>query len=95
MELFCERLRRLRLAKKLSREVVAIRLGVTYDAVGRWERADDSPSRDKIVPLARIFGVTTDYLLSGAEAPQLAAIYHAIRSGTSRERLLAMMRSDV
>lgn len=46
-----------------SQEELAEKLGVTRQSVSKWEGAQSVPDIDKILQLARLFGVTTDYLL--------------------------------
>ncbi len=48
----------------LSQEELAARLGVTRQAVSKWEQGASVPELGTILPLAKTFGVTTDYLLS-------------------------------
>jgi len=43
-------------------------MGVSRQAVSRWERDETMPDPDKIVVLADLFGVTTDYLLGRSDA---------------------------
>ena len=51
----------------LSQEELAQRLGVTRQAVSKWELGTSLPELEVIVSLAKVFGVTTDYLLDSAE----------------------------
>ena len=46
-----------------SQEELADRLGVSRQSVSKWEGAQAVPDMKKIVQLAEIFGVSTDYLL--------------------------------
>jgi len=55
----------------LSQEALAERVGVSRQAVSKWELGDAAPEVSKLVALAAVFGITTDQLLSG-EAPQQA-----------------------
>ena len=65
---FGERVQVLRQRAGMSQDQLAERLGVSRQAVSRWERDETMPETDKVVALADLFGVTTDYLLrSGAE----------------------------
>ena len=57
-----------RKAAKLSQEELAARGGVSRQAVSKWELGDATPEVDKLLALAKAFGVTTDELLSG-DAP--------------------------
>ena len=55
---------------KLSQEELAALVGVSRQAVSKWELGDATPELDKLVALARAFGVTTDELLSEEEPQQ-------------------------
>ena len=46
-----------------SQEELASQLGVTRQSVSKWEGAQSVPDLDKVVPMSRLFGVSTDYLL--------------------------------
>ena len=48
----------------LSQEELAGRVGVSRQAVSKWELGDAAPEVDKLRALAREFGVTVDELLS-------------------------------
>lgn len=56
-----------RKAAKLSQEELAAQVGVSRQAVSKWELGDATPEVDKLLALARAFGVTTDELLSESE----------------------------
>lgn len=63
-----ERIQTHRKRAGLSQEALAEQLGVSRQAVSKWEVDAAQPELDKIVVLARVFGITTDELLLG-EAP--------------------------
>ena len=46
-----------------SQEELAIRLGVSRQAVSKWERAEASPDTDNLIALARLYGISLDQLL--------------------------------
>ena len=46
-----------------SQEELAEQLGVSRQAVSKWEGAQSMPDLEKILQMSRIFGVTTDYLV--------------------------------
>ena len=48
----------------LSQEELAERIGVSRQAVSKWELGDATPEIGKLLLLAQTFGVTTDWLLS-------------------------------
>ena len=52
-----------RTALGLSQEALAERVGVSRQAVSKWEVGDAVPDTDKLVPLARALGVSVDELL--------------------------------
>lgn len=51
----------------LSQEALAEKLGVSRQAVSKWETGDAVPELSKLVLLARAFDVTADWLLSESE----------------------------
>jgi len=63
------RLAELRREHGLSQEELAEKLGVSRQAVSKWERAESSPDTDNLIALARLYGVTLDVLL-GLHLPQ-------------------------
>jgi transcriptional regulator with XRE-family HTH domain len=53
----------LRKARGWSQEELAEQVGVTRQAVSRWESNAAKPDTDKIVDICDLFGVSADYLL--------------------------------
>ena len=60
---FSEKLIRLRKREGLSQEALAEALGVSRQAVSRWEQGTALPDGAKLLPCARYFGVSVDWLL--------------------------------
>lgn len=60
-----QRIQELRKAKGLSQEELADRIGVSRQAVSKWESAQSLPEYDKLIMLSDFFEVTTDYLMRG------------------------------
>lgn len=58
---------------KLSQEELAARVGVSRQAVSKWELGEAAPDINKLLALARAFGVTTDHLLNENEEPERSA----------------------
>jgi transcriptional regulator with XRE-family HTH domain len=54
-----------RKAAGLSQEVLAAQLGVSRQAVSKWERSESSPDTDNLIALAALYGVSLDELLYG------------------------------
>lgn len=57
------RLAALRRARGLSQEELAAQLGVSRQAVSKWERAESSPDTDNLIALAKLFQISLDELL--------------------------------
>lgn len=55
-------IRRLRKERGLTQEELAEQLGVTAQAVSKWENETGMPDISQIVPLAGVFGVSTDVI---------------------------------
>ena len=68
-----ERIQELRKSKGISQEELANELGISRQAVSKWESGQSSPELDNIVALSEYFGVSADHILKGtpqtAEAP--------------------------
>ena len=47
----------------LSQEALAERLGVSRQAVSKWERSESSPDTDNLIALAQLYGLSLDDLL--------------------------------
>lgn len=67
-----DRIQTLRKAKGISQEELADKLGVSRQAVSKWEGEQSSPDLERIILMSDYFEVTTDYLLKGIEAPASA-----------------------
>lgn len=62
-----DRIQYLRKARGISQEGLAEKLGVSRQAVSKWESEQSMPDLDKIISMSDYFEVTTDYLLKGIE----------------------------
>ena len=60
-----DRIQYLRKRKGISQEELADKIGVSRQAVSKWENGQSSPDIEKIILLSDFFNVTTDYLLKG------------------------------
>lgn len=67
-----QRIGELRAALGWSQVDLAKRLKVAKQTVSNWENENIQPSIEMLVRLAKIFGVTTDYLLGLDEIPRLS-----------------------
>ena len=62
-----DRLLKLRKERNLSQEDLANELDVSRQTISKWETNQSIPDFDKIVPICRYFGITTDELLTGSK----------------------------
>jgi transcriptional regulator with XRE-family HTH domain len=58
-----ERIQKYRKEAGMSQEQLGEKLGVSRQAVSKWETGESLPELDKIIQMAELFGVTTDELL--------------------------------
>ena len=62
-----DRIQYLRKSKGISQEELADKVGVSRQAVSKWESGQSTPDIEKVILLSDFFDVTTDYLLKGIE----------------------------
>ena len=58
-----DRIQSLRKAKGISQEQLADKIGVSRQAVSKWESEQSTPDIEKVILLSEFFDVTTDYIL--------------------------------
>lgn len=68
------RIAELRRKKNMTQEELAAELGVTPQAVSKWENDLSCPDIALLPQLARLFGVTTDELLGNQSQPETALL---------------------
>ena len=76
------RLLEYRLAHGLSQEALAEKLGVSRQAVSKWERSEASPDTDNLIALAALYGVLIDELINGEGEPKVAHTQDAAEEAT-------------
>ena len=62
-----QRLADLRRSKGFSQEGLARKLGLSRQAVSKWERAESSPDTENLISLAKLYGVSLDELLNPSD----------------------------
>lgn len=62
-----QRIQHLRKQQGISQEELADALGVSRQAVSKWESGQSIPDVDRVIQLSDYFHVTTDHLLKGTE----------------------------
>ena len=61
-----------------SQEELAEKLGVSRQAVSKWESSGSTPDLQRVLELSKLFGVSTDYLLKDEMGQELISIHHEI-----------------
>ncbi|MBO4478830.1 MAG: helix-turn-helix transcriptional regulator [Clostridia bacterium] len=67
-----DRLVELRKNAGYSQEELADTIGVSRQAVSKWERCESSPDTDNLIELARLYKVSLDELINGTDLPPKA-----------------------
>lgn len=60
-------IKRIRLERNLTQEEIASHLGISFQAISKWERGDGYPDIEMLPPLANYLGITVDELLGLSE----------------------------
>ena len=68
------KLLKLRKARGMSQEELAGELGVSRQAVSRWESGETLPDAAKLMKLSDLFGVTADFLLRDEQTDEQQSI---------------------
>lgn len=79
------KLKTLRVRDHYTQAQLAQKLGLTKSVISAYETGLRLPSYDVLIHIAKIFKVSTDYLL-GAECPQTVDL-----SGLSQEEITALL----
>ena len=62
-----EDVRENRLRCKMTQEFVAETLGVSRQAVSKWENGSSDPSTSNLIALAKLYGISAEELLRGVD----------------------------
>ena len=76
----------------LSQEELAEKLNVSRQSVSKWEGAQSIPDINRIIMLAEIFGVTTDYLLRMMLCVMQVILLKKVQSIQEMQESLALRR---
>ena len=90
-----DRLVKLRKSNHLSQEALAEKLGISRQAVSKWERAEASPDTDNLIMLARLYHVSLDELLSASDLISLHCPLTKETRHIIREETIAKMKDGV
>lgn len=78
------RLYELRKEKGLSQEELAEKLGVSRQAVSKWERSEASPDTDNLIALAKIYDLSLDELVYGKKNDEPSEPESEAKKGTNK-----------
>ena len=80
----------------MTQDQLAEKLGVTAQAVSKWENDQSCPDIAMLPKLAEIFGVTTDYLLTGRPIalPDQKAVTRLMRTSLESAQTALSTRRD-
>ena len=60
-----ERILKLRKENNISQEELGFKINVSRQTISKWENNETSPDLNNLKSLAKIFNVSTDYLING------------------------------
>lgn len=89
---FGEKLQDLRRKAGMSQDTLAEKLDVSRQAVSKWERDEAMPETDKLLRIARLFGVTTDYLLENETPTASSQAYNQSSTNPMMKKLERFIR---
>lgn len=86
----------LRKKNGLSQEELASRLGLSRQAISKWERAEASPDTDNLIQLARLYGVSLDALLldGDLEPDSLCREAPTVRESPTAGEIKTLLQSE-
>lgn len=90
---FCENLKSARVRAGLTQGQIAAAVGVATTTYSNWELGKREPNVLKIKALAKVLGVTGDYLLGLEPIDQLEKDYIKLREKYGKDRLLACIEA--
>ena len=77
-------IKELRKSRSLTQEELAEKIGVTAQAISKWENESGMPDLSQIVPLAHVFGVSTDTILGTGDIKKNEDISEIMRRAQSK-----------
>lgn len=80
------RLVQLRKKRGYSQEELAEKLGLSRQAVSKWERAEASPDTDNLIALSKLYGITLDELVTGCSSGKEANEEQADKTGSGEKK---------
>ena len=75
-----ERITALRKEKNISQTELAARLGVSRQAVSKWEQGSSSPDTGKLIQLAELFDTEVEYLATGIRPEPKSVVLNVVET---------------
>ena len=89
-----DRLIKLRKKYGYSQEELADKLGLSRQAVSKWERAEASPDTDNLICLAKLYGVSLDELLSTDDSVETIVEEQVKKAAPKKEEGIHLVDDD-
>lgn len=86
-----QRISELRKNSSLSQEYVAEKLGVSRQAVSKWETDASAPDTYNLIALAELFGVSVEYLATGKCATESRPMQETVAKPYSTQKILGFI----
>ncbi|EAF6117583.1 XRE family transcriptional regulator [Listeria monocytogenes] len=86
MSRFSERLKQLRIERKLTQQIIADNIGVNRVTYTNWENGKREPDLDKVVELATELNTTVDYLLGNTDINRLDVTVEEVEKSTLQDK---------
>lgn len=71
-----ENIKKLRIERKMTQDVLAEKLNVTRQALSKWENNNAEPDLKMLQSISSILGVTTDDLILGSHVIQINSVFN-------------------
>ena len=75
-----ERITALRKEKNISQTELASRLGVSRQAVSKWEQGSSSPDTNKLIQLAEVFDTEVEFLATGIHPEPKSVVLNVVET---------------
>ena len=82
-----KRLRRMRIARNMTQKEVSESISASLACVGHWERGRNLPTRDNLLSLSELYGVTISEILTGERCGNEEELLERIRIYSPEERV--------
>ena len=92
-QIFSTRIKELREKRGLSMDQLARQLGITKSRINMWENNGTVPRMNILIELAKLFNVSTDYLLGNDDERNISTENH--RLSTLQRNLGKLSESDL